>query len=153
MADKGTKTFTVTCGILSSQVSKNDKIISMTVGTTTTNSMSVDGSTTITYNGTENVGLGSQYGSIFNITVSGTYTNFEITMNGKTLSFNGPSAAYVNVINNVDGTVYNGTTNMMQYISGDTDTMLYLIPGVNTITLYRTGGSTDFKFDYTELFL
>jgi len=107
----------------------------------------------ITYDGTAPIGLGSQQGSLFTITVAGTFSDFSITLNGKTISYSNTLAARIVIIDNVNGTATTSSVNSMAYLSGDIDDFFGLINGANAVTLTRIGtGIITFKFDYNELY-
>lgn len=108
---------------------------------------------TLVHNGNAELGLGSQEGSQFNIIVTGTFSVFSIAMNGKALTYTENCVDQTITIDNVNATVKNGTTNKLSKVTGDVADFLKLIPGENTITLTKTGGNVNFKFDFRPQFI
>lgn len=108
---------------------------------------------TMIYNGNAELGLGAEEGAQFNIIVTGTFTTFTITMNGKTLTYTENCTAQTITIDNVNATVKNGAVNKLSMTTGDITDFLKLIPGNNTITISKTGGNVDFKFDFRPQYI
>lgn len=108
---------------------------------------------TMVYNGNAELGLGSQEGSQFNIIVTGTFSVFSISINGKTLTYTENCVAQTITIDNVNATVKNGTVNKLSKVTGDVADFLKLIPGNNTITISKTGGNVDFQWDFRPQFI
>lgn len=108
---------------------------------------------TIAYNGNAELGLGAEQGAQFNIIVTGTFTVFSISMNGKTLIYTENCTAQTITIDNVNATVKNGTANKLFNTTGDVGEFLKLIPGNNVITITKTGGNVDFTFDFRSQFI
>ena len=110
-------------------------------------------SITMTYNGNAELGLGAEEGAQFNIIVTGTFTTFTISMNGKSLTYTENCIAQTITIDNVNATVKNGTTNKLSKVTGDVADFLKLIPGDNVIVYSKAGGKIDFKFDFRSQFI
>lgn len=108
---------------------------------------------TMNYAGTAELGLGAQEGAYFNILVTGTFTVFSITMNGKTLTYTENCVAQTITIDNVNATVKNGTTNKMDKVTGDTTDFLKLIPGNNVVNISKTGDEVAFRFDFRPQYI
>lgn len=108
---------------------------------------------TIDFEGNIELGLGAQDGAQFNIVVTGTFTEFSITMNGKTLTYTENCVAQTIVIDNLNATVKNGTTNKMDKVTGDTLDFLKLIPGDNVIDISKTGDEVAFTFDFRPQYI
>ena len=108
---------------------------------------------TMVYNGNAELGLGAEEGAQFDIIVTGTFTVFSISMNGKTLTYTENCVAQTITIDNVNATVKNGATNKLSKVTGDVMDFLKLIPGDNLITYSKTGGSVDFTFDFRPQFI
>ena len=108
---------------------------------------------TMVYNGNAELGLGAQEGAQFNIIVTGTFTTFTISMNGKSLTYTETCIDQTITIDNVNATVKNGTTNKLSKVTGDVADFLKLIPGENVITYTKTGSDMDFVFDFSPLYI
>ena len=108
---------------------------------------------TVTNNGNAELGLGAEEGAQFNIIVTGTFTVFSISMNGKTLTYTENCVAQTITIDNVNATVKNGATNKLSKVTGDVADFLTLIPGDNVITYTKTGGNVSFLFDFRPQFI
>ena len=108
---------------------------------------------TLAYNGNAELGLGAQEGAQFNIIVTGTFTTFSITVNGKTLIYTENCIDQTITIDNINATVKNGTTNKLSKVTGDVADFLKLIPGDNVITYTKTGPNVDFTFDFSPIFI
>ena len=108
---------------------------------------------TIAYNGNAELGLGAEDGAQFSIIVTGTFTVFSISMNGKTLTYTENCTAQTITIDNVNATVKNGVTNKLFNTTGDVGEFLKLIPGDNVITITKTGGDMGFTFDFRSQFI
>jgi predicted phage tail component-like protein len=108
---------------------------------------------TIVNNGNADLGLGAQEGAQFDIVVTGTFSAFSITMNGKTLTYTENCTGQTITIDNVNATVKNGSTNKLDKLTGDTADFLKLLPGNNTVTIAKTGGAVDFTFDFSPQYL
>ena len=105
------------------------------------------------YNGNAELGLGAEEGAQFNIVVTGTFSVFSISMNGKILTYTENCTDQTIVIDNINATVKNGAANKLSNVTGDVTDFLKLIPGNNTITISKTGGNVDFKFDFRPQFI
>ena len=135
---------TITAG---SMTKMTGKVLSSTINLV--GSIEKTGATiTINNPGNAPTGLGSQEGSYFNITVTGTFSTFSITMNGKTLTYTDNIVA--DSIN-----IYNTTAKVTDRtkLTGDTTEYLTMEPGDNIVLVTKIGGSVDFKFDYTPLYV
>lgn len=108
---------------------------------------------TMVYNGNAELGLGAQEGAQFDIIVTGTFSVFSIAMNGRTLTYTENCVDQTITIDNVNATVKNGTTNKLTKVTGDVADFLKLLPGNNTITISKTGGSVDFVWDFRPQFI
>ena len=108
---------------------------------------------TMVYNGNAELGLGAQEGAQFDIIVTGTFTTFTISMNGKSLTYTENCTDQTITIDNVNATVKNGTTNKLSKVTGDVADFLKLIPGENVITYEKSGSYMDFVFDFSPLYI
>ena len=108
---------------------------------------------TMIYRGNAELGLGAEEGAQFDVIVTGTFTVFSIAMNGKTLTYTENCVDQTITIDNVNATVKNGATNKLSKVTGDVADFLKLIPGNNTISISKTGGNVDFKFDFRPQFI
>ena len=108
---------------------------------------------TVVYIGTSELELGAEEGAQFDIIVTGTFTVFSISMNGKTLTYTENCVAQTITIDNVNATVKNGVTNKLSKVTGDVADFLKLIPGNNIITISKTGGNVDFTFNFRPIFI
>lgn len=108
---------------------------------------------TVVYNGNTELGLGAEQGAQFNIIVTGTFTVFSISMNGKTLIYTENCTDQTITIDNVNATVKNGATNKLFNVTGDVGEFLKLVPGDNTIKITKTSGDIDFLFDFRPQFI
>lgn len=108
---------------------------------------------TVVYNGNAELGLGAEQGAQFNIIVTGTFTVFSISMNGKTLIYTENCTDQTITIDNVNATVKNGATNKLFNVTGDVGEFLKLTPGDNVIVISKTGGNIDFLFDFLPQFI
>ena len=129
-----------------------DKIITTSVKVTATKQINA-ATLTLWYNGNFELGLGSEKGSLFEILVTGTFTVFSITCNGKTLTYTESVTAQTITIDNINATCKNGTTNKMSKLTGDTTEFLKLLPGANVISYTKTGGNVDFNFNFRQLYV
>ena len=112
-----------------------------------------DATVTLYYNGNAKLGLGAEQGAKFDIIVSGTFTTFSITINGKTLIYTETVTAQTITIDNVNATCKNVTVNKMSNLTGDVTEFLTLLPGYNTVTYHKEGGSVDFTFDFRAQYI
>lgn len=101
--------------------------------------------------GNYELGLDSQEGASFKILVTGTFTIFSISMNGKTLTYSENCINQTITIDNAKGTVKNGLVNKL--FNTNTVDFLKLLPGDNLITISKTGGDLIFKFDFRPQFI
>ena len=108
---------------------------------------------TVVYNGNTELGLGAEEGAQFDIIVTGTFSVFSISMNGKTLTYTENCVAQTITIDNVNATVKNGAVNKLSMTTGDIADFLKLIPGNNIITISKIGGDADFTFDFRSQFI
>jgi len=108
---------------------------------------------TVVYNGNTELGLGAEEGAQFDIIVTGTFSVFSISMNGKTLTYTENCVAQTITIDNVNATVKNGAVNKLSMTTRDVAEFLKLIPGNNIITISKTGGAVDFTFDFRSQFI
>ena len=108
---------------------------------------------TMIYNGNAELGLGAEEGAQFDIIVTGTFSVFSISMNGKTLTYTENVTDQTITIDNVNATVKNGAVNKLSMTTGDVADFLKLIPGNNIITISKTGGNVDLKFDFRPQFI
>lgn len=117
--------------------------------------LNVTGNTTfdIDYIGTQEVGLGSHMGSQFDIVISGSFATLSIALNGRTLTYIGPVSNQIIIINNVDATVKQNGSNMLHNVSGNTESFLQLIPGINMATITGTGLNCSVLFDFRPQYL
>ena len=117
--------------------------------------VAVTGNTTfaINYWGTQEVGLGSPDGSKFDIVITGSFTTLSITLNGKVINYTAAVASQVITIDNVNATVKNGTINKLSDCTGNLDTFLKLISGMNIATITGTGLNCSILFDFRNQYL
>ena len=108
---------------------------------------------TMVYKGNAELGLGAEEGAQFDIIVTGTFTVFSISMNGKTLTYTENCVAQTITIDNINATVKNGAVNKLSMTTGDIADFLKLIPGNNIITISKTGGSVDLKFNFRAQYI
>jgi len=108
---------------------------------------------TMYYYGNAELGLGAEEGAQFDIIVTGTFSVFSISMNGKTLTYTENCMDQTITIDNVNATVKNGATNNLSKVTGDVTDFLRLIPGDNIIEISKTGDNVDFKFDFRPQFI
>ena len=108
---------------------------------------------TMVYNGNAELGLGAQEGAQFDIIVTGTFTTFTISMNGKSLTYTENCIDQTITIDNVNATVKNGTTNKLSKVTGDVADFLKLVPGNNVITCSKVGGNVSFVWDFRPQFI
>ena len=117
--------------------------------------VAVTGNTTfaIDYWGTQEVGLGSPDGSKFDIVITGSFTTLSITLNGKVINYTTAVASQVITIDNVNATVKNGTVNKLSDCTGNLDTFLKLISGMNIATITGAGLNCSVLFDFRNQYL
>jgi hypothetical protein len=108
---------------------------------------------TVVNNGNYEVGLGAENGAKFTISVYGTFTAFTIAVNGNSLTYTESVTAQTIIIDNVNATVKNGSTNKLSKLTGDVSEFLKLLPGDNQITFSKTGGSVDFTIDFRPQYI
>ena len=84
--------------------------------------------------------------------VVGAWTTLTLSMNGKTLNYP-VSGSGTLTIDNVEMEVYLGTVNKYGVVTGDVDTFLSLVPGLNTLTIGGTGINATITIKYIPLWL
>jgi predicted phage tail component-like protein len=84
--------------------------------------------------GTKEINYKSPQGSKSQIIITGTWTSFEITLNGKSLEYTEAGTGTV-TIDNIEMEVDLGGTNKLSVLDGDLDSFLTVLPGENTLTI------------------
>ncbi len=107
---------------------------------------------TVNNPGTREIGIGSPQGSRFKVIITGSFTNFTVSMNGKSLSYNEPLAAETLEIDNINCTVKAGV-NKLSVCSGDLDSFLTLKPGMNTMIFAGAGLNCSVIIDFIPQFI
>lgn len=107
----------------------------------------------ITHPGTRKINYRSQKGSKFLITVIGSWTTISFTLNGQTLNFTESGSSTTLIIDNIDMTAYKGSTPKFNKLTGDIDTFLKIIPGINTFSISGTGLNCTVKVDFIPLWI
>jgi len=108
---------------------------------------------TVVNNGNYEVGLGSENGAKFTISVYGTFTAFTIAVNGNTLTYTESVTTQTITIDNINATVKNGSTNKLSKLTGDVTEFLKLLPGNNQITFTKTGGNVEITIDFRPQYI
>ncbi len=102
--------------------------------------------------GTKEINYKSPQGSKSKIIISGTWTDFEISLNGKSLEYTEAGTGTV-TIDNVEMEVDLDGTNKLSVLDGDLDSFLTVIPGENTITITGTGLNVTVTIDIRPMWL
>lgn len=107
-------------------------------------------STTFTFNnlGTATIDKSSPPGSKSLLTLIGSWTSLSITLNGKTLTY-GVNASSTVVIDNIDMTIVRDSVNVLNSLTGDLDSFLPIIPGINEIVFAGTNIDIVADIDFT----
>jgi predicted phage tail component-like protein len=102
--------------------------------------------------GTRGINYKSPPGSKSQISISGSWTDMSMTLNGVTIGY--PEAGTGTLlIDNVDMEVHLGSTNKLDVITGAIDTFFKIIPGSNNFTLTGTAVSVTVTITYIPLWL
>jgi phage-related protein len=108
---------------------------------------------TFTNQGTREINFKSPPGSKYIITAIGSWTTITFDSNGKTLTYSKAGDADELIINNVDMTVFQNGISSFEFLSGDIDSFLEIVPGANTVTVSGTGLSLDLEISYIPLWI
>jgi predicted phage tail component-like protein len=104
--------------------------------------------------GTRRINYKSPQGSKFLIKVTGTWTDLNLALNGKTLYYTEAKAGAGTVIfDNIEMETTLGGVNKFTVIGGDFDTFLHIIPGKNTLTVNGTAIDVEVTVEYIPLWL
>lgn len=87
------------------------------------------------------------------ITITGSFTDIRITINGKILGYSEAIAEETVTINNFKYTVKKGDINKLDVVTGDIENFLELLPGKNDITITGTGLNCTVLFDFKPLYI
>lgn len=107
----------------------------------------------VEYAGSHEVGLESPRGSLFNIIITGSFTTFSISLNGRTLNYTDETTDQTLIIDNVGGTIKVDGVNAMMACTGAIGTFLNLLPGNNTVVISGTGLNCSVLFDFRPQYL
>lgn len=102
--------------------------------------------------GTRVIDYRSPQGSKFMITIAGSWTTLSLSLNGLTLNYPqaGPGTL---TIDNIEMECRLGEDNKFSVLTGDVDTFLKIIPGLNTLTVDGTGLDIDVTVNYIPMWL
>jgi len=87
------------------------------------------------------------------IEISGTFSTFIITINGKNLTLNEGINNEIIIIDNENYTVKKNELNKLGIVTGDLNTFLELIPGINSVSISGTALNCTVLFDFRPLYL
>lgn len=112
------------------------------------------GATSLEFNNpsTCSVGQDSPQGSKFDIIITGSWTDINLTLNNKTLEYTEDDSGTL-IINNVDMEVELDGVNKLDAIDGDIDSFLSVISGTNTLYIDGTDLDISVKVDFTPMWL
>lgn len=103
--------------------------------------------------GTVTIDKNSPQGSKSQIKVVGDWTTLELTLNGKALAYTEAAVAGELIIDNVYLEVTIDGDNGLEYVEGDLDSFLPIIPGENSIEVDGTGLDVTVTIDFTPAWL
>lgn len=103
--------------------------------------------------GTADINYKSQIGALSKIVITGSFTTFSITLNGKTLNYNEAVSSSTVEIDNINCKVKLGDVNKLSAVSGDLASFLEIVPGINTATITGTGLICTVLFDFIPLYI
>lgn len=103
--------------------------------------------------GTVAIDKNSPQGSKSQIKVVGDWTTLELTMNGKTLSYTAAATNGTLIFDNVYLEVTIDGNNGLEFVEGDLDTFLPIMPGENTIGIDGAGLNVTVTMDFTPAWL
>ena len=89
--------------------------------------------------GTRTINYRSPIGSKSLITIVGSWTTLELTLNGKTLTYSQARSSKTLIIDNIEMEVTIDNLNVFAYLGGDIDSFLPIISGDYTLTVNGTG--------------
>lgn len=103
--------------------------------------------------GTRRTNFKSPPGSKYLITVVGSWLTLNFSSNGKTITYSKSGTSEELVLDSVDMTVSQNGSNTFNFLTGDVDTFLSIIPGSNSLTIGGTGLSIDVEISYIPLWI
>jgi len=106
---------------------------------------------TVTNIGTKEIGLGSQQGAFFIIKITGSFDNFSISMNGKTISYNTAITDSEIIIDNCNATIKENNVNVIHNAEGDLGDFLTLNTGDNLVIVDGTNLDVEITFEFKPL--
>jgi len=102
--------------------------------------------------GTRLINYKSPQGSKFNIILTGAWTDISLSMNGAVLHYY-QAANGILTIDNIEMEASLDGVNKFNVLTGDVDTFLKIVPGVNTLTISGTDLDVVVNIDYVPLWL
>lgn len=102
--------------------------------------------------GTRQIDYRSPRGSKFLIKIAGSWSSLSISLNGKTLNY-GSAGSGTLIVDNVEMEVTLGGANKFEFITGDIDTFLPVIPGDNTISVSGSGLSATVTIEFIPMWM
>lgn len=104
--------------------------------------------------GTRVINYRAPSGSKSQISISGSWTTLSLALNGKTLTYSQARSGKTLIIDNIDMEVTIDAANVFNYLGGDIDSFLPILPGDNTLTVNGTGlNLTTVIVDFTPLWV
>ena len=110
--------------------------------------------TTITFNnpGNRQINFKSPQGSMSLIKINGSWTTLSLIINGGQLNYTESGSGEL-IIDNVNMNVKLNNINALGNISGDIDTFLEILPGVNTMDIQGTGLNISITMDFIPMWI
>jgi len=103
--------------------------------------------------GTRKISYKSPQGSIFIITINGSWTTVSISLNGNALNYTEAVVSGELVIDNIEMEAALGGINKFNALDGDIDTFLSVIPGENVLSVSGTNLNIDVTIDFIPMWL
>lgn len=104
--------------------------------------------------GNYKINLHSPQGSLSQVVIVGTWTTLSITLNDKTLTYTETVATEKTlIIDNIDMSVTIDNVSKLQYLSGDLETFLEILPGDNDIEIDGTGFNVEVSALFTPMWI
>jgi len=104
--------------------------------------------------GNYKIDMYSPQGSLSQIIITGTWTTLSITLNGKTLTYTEAVATEKTlIIDNIDMSATIDSVSKLQYLGGDLETFLEILPGDNDIEIDGTGFNVEVSVLFTPMWI
>lgn len=103
--------------------------------------------------GTRKINYRSPFGSKFLMTLTGSWTNLSISLNGVTLTYNKPASSETLIIDNYELEVSQNGSNTFLNLGGDIDQFFEIIPGTNNLLVSGVGVNATVTITYIPLWI